>query len=99
MSGDLKGYPMQGVYTSYGLEREMPKPKTNQVFQVIEKIYDPESGDGALECVKRAADGKFELVIYRNADDLTLYGLTASELAAVGRRLQEIARGGLSHED
>ena len=36
-------------------------------------------------------DGKFDLVIYFNDDDLTVYGLTPSELADIGRKLQSIA--------
>lgn len=57
--------------------------------KIIDKLYDPETGDGALELTKRA-DGKFDLVIYRNNDDITLYGLTRKELIHVQHTLQGI---------
>ena len=62
----------------------------HQFLKLAEKVYDVETGHGGFECVGRQ-DGKFDLVIYFNDDDLTVYGLTPSELADIGRKLQSIA--------
>ena len=62
----------------------------HQFHKLAERVYDPETGHGGFECVGRQ-DGRFDLVIYLNSDDLSVYGLTRNELADIGRRLQSIA--------
>lgn len=63
---------------------------TTEHIDIIAKTYDPEDGDGALQCTRRQ-NGKFELVIFHKNDDVTLFDLTRAELLHIGRRLQEIA--------
>lgn len=59
-------------------------------YRLADKVYDPETGTGELECVKRA-DGNFDLVVYCGDKDLTMYGLRPRELADVGSAMIALA--------
>jgi hypothetical protein len=59
-------------------------------YTVVTKTYGPEDGDGELQCTTRP-NGRFELAIFHNNEDITLYDLTRAELLHVGRLLQSIA--------
>lgn len=58
---------------------------------LITKIYDAETGDGALELTDSASAGCHDLCIYHNSDDLSLYGLTDKELLDISQQLQDAA--------
>lgn len=62
----------------------------HQFHKLTERVYAPETGHGGFECIGRQ-DGKFDLVIYHNDDDMTLWGLTARDLSDIGAKLREIA--------
>lgn len=59
-------------------------------YRLAEKVYDPETGHGELECYKRP-DGKFDLTIYCGKDDLSMYGLTPRELVEAARIMEVLA--------
>ncbi len=52
MSGDLKGYPMQGVHTVYGLEPEVAR--VDRDIDIVERLR--MGGPNAMEVVGQAAD-------------------------------------------
>ena len=59
--------------TDWGEENMEEKRRAQHQFhKLAERVYDPETGHGGFECVGRQ-DGKFDLVIYFNDDDLTVY--------------------------
>ena len=57
---------------------------------IMDKTYDPKTGHGCLECTKRP-DGMIDLTIHHNNNDLSLYALSARELAEIASRLSAIA--------
>lgn len=59
-------------------------------YRLAEKICDPETGHGELECYKRP-DGKFDLTIYCGNQDLSMYGLTPRELVQAAHAMEALA--------
>lgn len=58
---------------------------------LLTKVYDAETGDGALELTGSAQSGRYDLCIYHNSNDLSLYSLTDKELLDISQHLQDTA--------
>lgn len=63
--------------------------------RLLTKVYDAESGDGGLELAERE-DGKFELTVYHNNEDLTVYSITPSELEAIAKKFMALAASAMN---
>lgn len=66
-----------------------------QSHHLLAKAYDAETGERGIEITERD-DGKFDLTVYDGKNDISVYGITPTELRTIGDRFMAMGASAMN---